>query len=110
MPYTSERSTLLARATHGVAVSSDFVFVAAHTTIWFENVPPGTALASSAAFELKKNSTPSVASLERTAGAIDGHTVNPGCVCVPVLTRPVVSNCATLTVGEFDASAALENA
>src|SRR5262245_41318276 len=97
----------LLRPTAGLAVFSDAVFVSDHTTSWFDvRLPaaPETGIcASSAAFELRKNSVPLFAVLNCVPGDWAGQTAKPGCVepaSLGALTMPEVSMCCMFTDAE----------
>src|SRR5574341_200624 len=90
--------------------SNDFVLVNAQTISSFEKPPPGTAFASSAAFELRKNSVPSAWVLKRLSGDRAGQTVKPGWTPVDEFTASTVSNWTTVTVCLFSARSSLGKA
>src|SRR5579864_4191980 len=93
----------------GLLPCSESVLVSDHTSSWFDWRGPTPApfpWASSAAFELRKNSVPLLAEELMSLAPIDGHSVNPE---FP-LSRPCVSNCVTLIRLELATSADFEKA
>src|SRR6266516_1265552 len=117
-PYWPTVRILLLRLAAGLAVFSDAVFVSVHTMSWSDvRVPaaPETGFcASSAAFELKKDSVPRFARLNcEVPGDCAGQSVKPGCVEPASLgapTMPDVSMRCIVTLAAPAASCAFEKA
>src|SRR5712672_3036665 len=105
------------RLSAGDALLSDAVFVRDQSTscvdVWLPPEPPTGCVASSPAFELRKNSVPLLSVSNVLPGVSAGQTVNPGCV-VPAslgaLTMPDVSKCIIVTLAAPAASCCFERA